>query len=172
MDTIFKFLHSIVFTLTLQISKLTKAVVLNSFPHWRFWQFVYKENVRCTRLMQRSLQVVIRQMFVLCSLKLEVQWSEPMSFTFHSALRKLNTGRTFYRCFHQSSAHLAKQFQRRRLLEIGQSETRIGCGDHVCQRIGMKCAIFIEDLPSLLPTKFRFIWLSSLRREDFIKSAN
>jgi hypothetical protein len=28
---------------------------------------------------------------------------------------------------HQSSAHLAKQFQRRRLLEIGQSETRIVC---------------------------------------------
>ena len=83
MDTIFKFLHSIMFTLTLQISKLTKAVVLNSFLHGRFWQFVYKENVRCTRLMQRSLQVVIRQMFVLCSLK--------MSFTFHSALRKLNT---------------------------------------------------------------------------------
>ena len=49
------------FTLTLQISKLTKAVVLNSFPHGRFWQFVYTENVRCTRLMQRSLQVVIQQ---------------------------------------------------------------------------------------------------------------
>ena len=60
MDTIFKFVHSIMFTLTLQISKSTKAVVLNSFPHGRFWQFVYKENVRCTRLMQRSLQVVIR----------------------------------------------------------------------------------------------------------------
>jgi hypothetical protein len=45
--------------------KLTKAVVLNFFPHGRFWQFVYKENVRCTRLMQRSLQVVIRQKFVL-----------------------------------------------------------------------------------------------------------
>jgi hypothetical protein len=44
MDTIFKFLHSILFTLTLQISKLTKAVVLNSFPHGRFWQFVYKEK--------------------------------------------------------------------------------------------------------------------------------
>jgi hypothetical protein len=70
MDTIFKFLHSKMFTLTLQISKLTKAVVLSSFPHGLFWQFVYKENVRCTLLMQRSLQVVIRQMFVLCSLKM------------------------------------------------------------------------------------------------------
>jgi hypothetical protein len=46
----------------------------------------------------------------------------------------------------QSSAHLAKQLQRRRLLEIGQTETTIVCGDHVCQRIGMKCAIVIEDL--------------------------
>ena len=60
MDTIFKFLHSIMFTLTLQISKLTKAVVLNFFPHERFWQLVFKENVMCTRLMARSLQVVIR----------------------------------------------------------------------------------------------------------------
>ena len=33
------------------------------------------------------------------------------------------------------------------LLKIGQSETRIVRGDHVCQRIGMKWAIFIEDLP-------------------------
>jgi hypothetical protein len=28
--------------------------------------------------------------------------------------------------------HLAKQFQRRRFLKIGQSETRIACGGHVC----------------------------------------
>jgi hypothetical protein len=30
------------------------------------------------------------------------------------------------------SIHLAKQFQRRRFLKIGQSETRIACGGHVC----------------------------------------
>ena len=29
-------------------------------------------------------------------------------------------------------AHLAKQFQKRRFLEIDQSETRIACGGHVC----------------------------------------
>jgi Ni/Fe-hydrogenase subunit HybB-like protein len=33
MDTIYKFLHRIMFTITLQVSKLTKAVVLNSIPH-------------------------------------------------------------------------------------------------------------------------------------------
>jgi hypothetical protein len=31
----------------------------------RFWQLVYKENIRCTRLIRRSLQVVIRQKFVI-----------------------------------------------------------------------------------------------------------
>jgi hypothetical protein len=30
------------------------------------------------------------------------------------------------------SVHLAKQFQRRKLKKIGQSETRITCDGHVC----------------------------------------
>ena len=30
------------------------------------------------------------------------------------------------------SVHLAKMFQRRRFLEIDQSETKIACGSHVC----------------------------------------
>ena len=30
------------------------------------------------------------------------------------------------------SVHLAKQFRRRRFKKIGQSETRISCGGHVC----------------------------------------
>ena len=33
---------------------------------------------------------------------------------------------------YQVSDHLAKRFQRRRFLEINQSETRIACGGHVC----------------------------------------
>ena len=33
---------------------------------------------------------------------------------------------------YQVSVHLAKQFQRRRFLEIDQSETRIACGGHIC----------------------------------------
>jgi hypothetical protein len=31
-------------------------------------------------------------------------------------------------------------------IEIDPSETRITCGSHAYKRIGMKCAIFIEDL--------------------------
>jgi hypothetical protein len=36
------------------------------------------------------------------------------------------------------SVHLAKRFQRRRLLEIDQSETRIACGSHICKWIETK----------------------------------
>jgi hypothetical protein len=39
---------------------------------------------------------------------------------------------------HKVLDHLAKQFQRKRFLEIDQSETRIACGGHVCEWIGMK----------------------------------
>ena len=80
------------FTLTLQISKLTNAVVLNSFPHGRLWQIVYKENVRCTRLMQRSLQVVILQKFVLWMLKSPAHPPILMPTEFHSLVYILHFG--------------------------------------------------------------------------------
>jgi hypothetical protein len=41
-------------------------------------------------------------------------------------------------CFPPSFGHLAKQLQRRRYLEIDQSETRMACGGHVYRRIGTK----------------------------------
>jgi hypothetical protein len=39
---------------------------------------------------------------------------------------------------YQVSVHLAKRFQRRRFLEIDQSETRIACGGHICKWIETK----------------------------------
>jgi hypothetical protein len=48
---------------------------------------------------------------------------------------------------YQVSVQLAKRFQRRTFKKIVQSETRIACGGHVCYWIGIKLAIFIEDLP-------------------------
>jgi hypothetical protein len=39
---------------------------------------------------------------------------------------------------YQVEDYLAKLFQRRKFLEINQSETRIACGGHVCKWIGTK----------------------------------
>jgi hypothetical protein len=41
-------------------------------------------------------------------------------------------------------------------LEIDQSEIGIACGGNVCKWFETKWALFIEDCPQMLPTKFRF----------------
>ena len=53
------------------------------------------------------------------------QWSKELE-----ALSKLNT-EPFMGASHNISIHLANRFQRRRFLEINQSETRITCDRQV-----------------------------------------
>jgi len=55
--------------------------------------------------------------------------------------------------------------------EINQSETRMACDGHVFFLwIGTKWAVFIEDRPRMLSTKYQFIWGSGFRGEDFFRN--
>jgi hypothetical protein len=77
---------------------------------------------------------------------------------------------TFQGCFLPSFNSFGKTVSvKEEFLEINQSETRIAFGSHVCQRIGTKLAFFIKDFPRMLPTKFRFIWPSGFRGDDFLE---
>jgi hypothetical protein len=70
----------------------------------------------------------------------------PCLLTDREEMSNLNRGPSIDDSY-QVSVHLAKRFKGRRFLKIGPSDTRIACGGHVCEQIGMKLAIFIEDLP-------------------------
>jgi hypothetical protein len=63
----------------------------------------------------------------------------PVSLTFHSALRKLNTEPSIG-ASHHVSVHMAKQFQRR-FLEITQPETRIAFSSETAFPNELKCGI-------------------------------
>jgi hypothetical protein len=54
----------------------------------------------------------------------------PCLLTDQDEMSKLYRGPAIYTSY-QDSVHLAKRFQRRRFLKIGQSETKIAYGGHV-----------------------------------------
>ena len=80
------------------VSNLAKSSITQSIKYLRLWGKTQKHQQKT---------------------KLEAQWAEPVSLTFHSALRKLNT-RPSIGATHQIVVHFAKQFQRRSILEIDQ----------------------------------------------------
>jgi hypothetical protein len=73
---------------------------------------------------------------------------------------------------YQGLIRLAKRFQRRRFFR-NQPIRNKNCLWWPCLSTDRdKMKIFREDMIWMLPTKFRFIWPSGFRGEDFFKSAN
>ena len=73
---------------------------------------------------------------------------------------------------YQVSVHLVKQFQRRRFLEIDQSETRIVCSSHICKWIGTKWAIFERTSHRCILPSFGSFGKAISEEKIFLKSTN
>ena len=102
-----------------------------------------------------------RRRFFKKSTNQKQEWSVVAMFVNGSERNKQSLQRTFQGCFLLSFDSFSQAVSEKKIfLEIDQLETRISCDSHVCNPIGTKLPILIEDLPQMLPNKFRFIWAS------------
>jgi hypothetical protein len=82
---------------------------------------------------EKNHKLLTSQIFLTdCTKKeLEAQWAEPVSLTFHSALRKLNTEHSIG-ASHQISVHFGKAVSEKKIFRNRPIQKKIVCGGHVC----------------------------------------
>ena len=100
----------------------------------------YQGLIHLARLFQR-------RRFFQESTNQKQEWPVAAMFVNGSGKNEQSLLRTFHRCFLPSFGSFGLQFQRKRFLEIDQSETRIACSGHVCTWIGTKLALFYRGPP-------------------------
>ena len=83
----------------------------------------------------------------------------------HQLISKGDNGKSYLSFNSLGKSYLSFNRGKDFFLEINLSETKIACDGHVLTDWD-KMSNFIEDLPQMLPTKFRFIWPSGFRGED------
>ena len=80
--------------------------------------------------------------------------------------------RTFHGCFLPRFGSFGEVVSEEKNLKNQPVRKKNPIWRHVCQRIKTEWIFFIEDFPQMFSTKFRIIWLSGFRGEDFQKSTN
>jgi propanediol utilization protein len=90
----------------------------------------------------------------------------PCLFRNRAEMNNIYRGPSIHVYASQVSVHLAEQFHRRRFFR-NQPIRNKNCLWRPCLLTNQ--AFFIEDLPMMLPSKFRFIWPRGFRGEDFLE---
>ena len=93
--------------------------------------FKSSDVIVCIKFINKMVNSVLINCEINLHVKLEAQWTEPVSLTFHSVLRKFYTEPSIGASY-QVSVHLAKWFQRRRFKKIDRPKIRIAYDCHVC----------------------------------------
>ena len=75
--------------------------------------------------------------------------------------------RTFHRCFLPRFGPFVPAVSEEKIFRNRPIRNKTVCGGLVCLWIVTKLAFFSQDLPRMLPTKFRFIWPNSFRGKEF-----
>ena len=107
-----------------------------------------------------------RRRFFQKSTNQKQEWPVAAMFVNGSELNEQCLQKTFHRCFLPSFGSFGQAVSEEKIFKNRPIRNK-NCLWRPCLLMDRdKLAIFIKDLPQMLPTKFQFIWLRGFRGED------